>query len=416
MLRVAALAAIACAHAKVVLPAEASSPPEPRRSKRSGGALPVVAGVAAVLGGAAAVPMVRRTAVDVARKLLDRDDPLAGLGPEDIPASAATSDAEAAPAGLPREPPSRNAAQADLGDGEQFTLTPDRLSTIAELNSKLEAIAPQLASVPVFTAAVGNGTSPLTVPAEDGQKLAYFFTEHADAEAFLRAVRDNTGLELQAKIIGVSLADIIAAYSAPEAHEAKETFVIIPTMSEVAAARHIMRASGKAEADPTALGPGNGLVPLFWCEALAVQTASGKQRKVLFFRLADLRQMWQGLADARKEQGEVEEMPDGPTVQVSDLQTMAALLVSTNKTDDVMFLPSSAALKRAQGSQVRPRAQQPGQSVAPSASAMSAAGADGAAADALDEDEEHTASSDDGSADAGMDVFEGEEEDATGGI
>ena len=70
-----------------------------------------------------------------------------------------------------------------------------------------------LGSVPVFTAAVGNGTSPLTVPAQDGSKLAYFFAEQADAEAFLRAVKQSAGADLAATVIGVSLADIIKATS-----------------------------------------------------------------------------------------------------------------------------------------------------------------------------------------------------------
>ena len=119
--------------------------------------------------------------------------------------------------------------------------------------------------MPVFTAAVGNGTSPLTVPAEDGRKLAYFFTEHADAAAFLRAVKANAGADLgaefNAQVIGVSLADIIKAYSSPEAKGARETFVLIPTMAEVAAARQLMRAAGNAAAaDGAELGPGSGLV------------------------------------------------------------------------------------------------------------------------------------------------------------
>lgn len=360
-------------------------------------------------GAAAAMPAVRRSVVNAVRKLLDGDDPLADLGPDDMMAGAGPANAEAEPASQPI----RNAAQADLGNGEQFTLTPEKLSAIAELNSKLKAVAPLLASVPVFTAAVGNGTSPLTVPTEDGQKLCYFFTERVDAEAFLSAVQENTKLELKATIIGVALADIIAAYTTPEAQAARETFVIIPTMAEVAAARHIMRASGKAEAEQPALGPGNGLVPVFWCEALAVQTASGKQRKVLFLRLQDLRQMWEGLSDARKEQGEVDAMPEGPTVQVSDLQTMADLLVASNKTDDVMFLPSSNALKNARASQARPRG---GGGAGHSAGPTSATGADESAAAAAKDDAGADASdnrSDDGASEMGVDGFEGDEEDGT---
>jgi hypothetical protein len=243
-----------------------------------------------------------------------------------------------------------------MADAEKFALTPDKLGAIADLNPNLEAIAPLLVPVPVFTAAVGNGTSPLTVPTEDGRKLAYFFTEHADAQAFLSAIRQSANIDIDAQIIGASLADIINAYSTPEAKAAKETFVVIPTMAEVAAARQLMRAAGK---DPSApeqvnkVGPHSGLVPVFWSESLAVQSAGGKQRKVLFFRMGDLSHMWKNLSAARKDAGEEgdEMMPSGPTVQVSDLQTMAGLLVEANKTNDVMFLPSSAAIKRVQSQQ-----------------------------------------------------------------
>lgn len=145
---------------------------------------------------------------------------------------------------------------------------------------QLEKLGEQLAAVPVFTAAVGNGTSPLTVPGENGQKLAYFFTESADAEAFLEAVVEHTGTGLDAQVIGVSLADIIKAYSNPAAVAAKETFVIIPTMSDVASARRLIRAAGMANSERSVLGPENGLVPIFWCDALAVQSSTGKQRKV----------------------------------------------------------------------------------------------------------------------------------------
>ena len=414
------------AHAKAAVdapPAESSSIVGPPSSKRS--PLPVIAGVAALGSAAAAVPIVRRSASGLVRKLLDRDE-LAGMRPPDGASSraaaaergavpGASSEAAASQAPARRTGSQSAAAGADL-EGEQFTLTPERLSKISELNSRLEEIVPLLASVPVFTAASGNGTSPLTVPSEDGKKLAYFFVEHADAEAFLRAVRENAGMpQLDAQVIGVSLADIIVAYSSPDARAAQETFVLIPTMSEVAAARHIIKRSGKEvpaydPAEPAKLGPANGLVPLFWCEALAVQTASksdaaGKQRKVLFFRLGDLQQMWKGLADARKEQGELEEMPDGPTVQVSDLQTMASLLVAANKTEDVIFLPSSNALQRAQGQTGRARSGGGGPPGAASAAdaADAADGADGAAPDV-------------GMPETGVDDFEGEEEDATGDL
>lgn len=236
-------------------------------------------------------------------------------------------------------------------------------------------------------------------------QLAYFFTEHADAAAFLRAVRENTGADLPATIIGVSLADIIKAYSSEEAKAAQETFVLIPTMAEVAAARQLMRAQGKPEPDAASLGPGNGLIPVFWSEALAVQSAGGKQRKVLFLKLGDLQAMWKNLADARKEAGELDELPDGPTVQVSDLQTMAGLLVSANKTADIMFLPSSTALKHARG-QSRAR------SGVPPGMAADDGAEDGASSmRPLGEASPADADGADGLAD-GVDDFEGEEEEA----
>jgi len=391
------VSALGCAHAAVDAPLEAPAARAP--SKRP---FPVVAGVAIVGGAAAAVPKVR----SAVRKLLNRDDPLAGLRPEDFMSEADAEPVEISSAGPPKSrdpralnPEAGNEAASmgvEVGDGDQFQLTPDRLSTISELNVELEKIVAQLASVPVFTAAVGNGTSPLTVPSEDGKKLAYFFTEHADAEAFLRAVRENTGVELAAQVIGVSLADIIAAYGSDEAKQAKETFVIIPTMGEVAAARHIMKRAGKAEAMEV-LGAGSGLVPLFWCEQLAVQSAGGQQRKVLFFKLGDLQAMWKSLADARKEQGEIDELPEGPTVQVSDLQTMAGLLVSANKTDEVMFLPSSTALRFAQGQSGRAGTRgggPPGMSLGGEEAAAAAGGED----------------MPEGGADVGVDDFQGEEE------
>ena len=43
-------------------------------------------------------------------------------------------------------------------------------------------MADLLGGVPVFTVTVGGSASPLTVPGPDGQKIAYFFFEAADAE------------------------------------------------------------------------------------------------------------------------------------------------------------------------------------------------------------------------------------------
>ena len=370
----------------------ADAPAAGTRDKAQKNPLPRMLGglglVGAIVG---AVPPCRRAV----RGFLGADDGLEGVVPPRSPPVSSRQGSEA--------PATPDSSVEDTGvksspvEREKFSLTPDKLGTISDLNPQLEKMGAELASVPVFTAAVGNGTSPLTVPTED-RKLAYFFTERADAEAFLDAVRANTGADIKAQVIGVSLADIIRAYSSPAAKEAKEvsalptpdlreihpsarmhedawprlrirtpqtircshlitarrlprcaqSFVLIPTMPEVAAARELMRRAGKP-ADPAELSAATGLVPLFWAEELAVQSAAGKQRKVLFFRLADLQTMWQSLVDARREQGELEELPDGPKVRVSDLQTMSELLVAANKTDEIMFMPSSEALKYAQG-------------------------------------------------------------------
>ncbi len=363
MAKSATLLAVAClvgtASSRSVAPAPSSTAPaeaEPAKKTERGGRLstPVVIGG---VGGVAllAIPPARRAVVSGIQKLLNRDGALGEPPPSYRRSKAAEAAADgggddgAAPAsesesasGMP------STSRPGQQEAEQFALTPERLATIAELNPKLEQIGPQLMTVPVFTAAVGNGTSPLTVPTDNGRKLAYFFTERSDAEAFLRAVRSNSGVELDAQVIGVSLADIVHAYSLPAAVEANETYVLIPTMAEVAAARHLLHLAGKEEPDPSVLGPGTGLIPVFWSEHLAVQTASGKQRKVLFLRLGDLHTMWQNLSDARKASGELDELPDGPTVMVSSLQMMAGILTDANKTDEVMFLPSSNALRQAQ--------------------------------------------------------------------
>jgi len=380
--------------------------PEVDASPQRKSKLPAVLSAGIGLGGivVGSVPGARRAV----RKLIGQEALDLGKPPSRASSSTASSqqsdgsdsDVVDSPAAKPKP------VQSDASDAQRFTLTPDKLATISDFNPQLEEIVGSLDSVPVFTAAVGNGTSPLTVPADNGRKLAYFFTEHADAEAFLGAVRENIGAELQAQVIGVSLSDIVRAYSSTEAKEAKETFVLIPTMAEVAVARRLIVAAKAETADTTEdteddlakLGPGNGLVPIFWSDALAVQTAGGKQRKVLFFRFGDLQQMWKGLADARKESGELDDLPEGPTVQVSSLQSMAGLLASANKTDDVMFLPSSSALRRAQAGRQ------------PEASG-------GGGSDAVPSSEEDADTSEDvvDASEAFGDGFEGEEEDATGG-
>lgn len=160
-----AIALAATTAAEVGTAAEAAPARAPSRKR-----LPVVAGLgsAAVLG---AVPAVRRSASGLVKRLLNHDDPLAGLKPDD---AAPSRPSEADGGATTRGPAGGDAAAGSTAvRGEQFQLTPDRLSSIADMNPQLEEIASDLASVPVFTAAVGNGTSPLTVPAEDGKKVSH---------------------------------------------------------------------------------------------------------------------------------------------------------------------------------------------------------------------------------------------------
>lgn len=289
-----ALLALAC------VAAEAPAAEAPVVTRPRGNRLGAVCKLGVVGGsiGLLAAPTCRQAVVSRVRRLLQKDDESVSFDPEPPSASEAASppaprssepevSETAASATTAAAAPAETPGQATADDeGEKFALTPERLQAIATLNPQLDKIKDQLAAVPVFTAAVGNGTSPLTVPGEDGQKLAYFFTESADAEQFLQAVMEHTGTDLDAQVIGVSLSDIIKAYSNPAAVAAKETFVLIPTMAEVGAARQLIKGSEQPKPqNAAALGPGNGLVPIFWSETLAVQAASGKQRKVLFFRL-----------------------------------------------------------------------------------------------------------------------------------
>lgn len=204
---------------------------------RKGGGFVRPAVLASVTGVAGV--MARRPLMSKLRQLLGREEEEV----EDAMDTGSQPDPEVSEA---RSEATRAAATDSLDEsGEKFALTPERLTAIATLNPQvcaprhaccpsvgpstmpcltpslstsliaadspwqLEKVGASLTAVPVFTAAVSNGTSPLTVPGEDGQKLAYFFTESADAEAFLAAVREHTGTTLEAQVIGVSLADIV---------------------------------------------------------------------------------------------------------------------------------------------------------------------------------------------------------------
>ena len=135
--------------------------------------------------------------------------------------------------------------------------------------------------------------------------------------------------------------------------------------------------------------------------------------QVLFFRVGDLQHMWKNLSEARKQAGEDADeqgdMPDGPVVQVSDMQSMARLIIDTNKTDDVMFLPSSAALRAAQGQGIETAKAR----AAGSAGAADAATDAGGSAEDASADGEEGGAADDADGDDTL-AFEGEEEDAGG--
>lgn len=147
---------------------ESSTVPAVRRGRRP--ALPLVA--SGLLGSSALVPSCRRAV----RRLFDRSGAKDAAPIDDSAVSSSVDDAAADRADVASPSPSESAAASagqpsPTAEAERFALTPDKLATIAELNPRLEAISPLLAAVPVFTAAVGNGTSPLTVPTEGGRKV-----------------------------------------------------------------------------------------------------------------------------------------------------------------------------------------------------------------------------------------------------
>lgn len=350
----------------------------PKGRSRGGGA-GMIAG--AVLGGSAVAGGIAYAGVTLARRSKSRSQS------EAEPAAPATDSSSTATASAGTGTASKQSASASkqsagteasskqsgggvgvqsklagVDDDMTFSLSPERLTVISELNSRLEPLADHLATVPIFTVTLGGRTSPLTVPGPDGQKLAYFFFEAADAAAFLRAVVEQTGMKMEAGVVGLRLSEVVRAYGSETAAAAKETFVLIPMMSEVAMARKLVKqrelaleAAGRPvpERDDDTLDATNGLVPVFWSESLAVQTAAGKRRKLLFFREADLQMMWANLTATRQQAAQAEgdeavaaaaALPTYPTVQVSDLQTVSLAMVEANATEAFVFRPSSMAL------------------------------------------------------------------------
>lgn len=345
----------ACARMQTPPPVTVTDSPKGR--SRGGGAGMIVG---AVLGGSAVAGGIAYAGVTLAaRRSKSRPQP------EAESAAPAADTSSTAGASAPAPPPSKQSAGgvgvqsklAGVDDDMTFSLSPERLTVISELNSRLEPLADHLATVPIFTVTLGGKTSPLTVPGPDGQKLAYFFFEAADAAAFLRAVVDQTGMKMEAGVVGLRLSEVVRAYGSETAAAAKETFVLIPMMSEVAMARKLVKqrelaleASGQPvpERDDDKLDATNGLVPVFWSESLAVQTAAGKRRKLLFFREVDLQMMWANLTATRKQadpdDADTASLPTYPTVQVSDLSTVSLAMVEANATEAFVFRPSSMAL------------------------------------------------------------------------
>ena len=257
----------ACARMQTPPPVTVTDSPKGR--SRGGGAGMIVG---AVLGGSAVAGGIAYAGVTLAaRRSKSRPQP------EAESAAPAADTSSTAGASAPAPPPSKQSAGgvgvqsklAGVDDDMTFSLSPERLTVISELNSRLEPLADHLATVPIFTVTLGGKTSPLTVPGPDGQKLAYFFFEAADAAAFLRAVVDQTGMKMEAGVVGLRLSEVVRAYGSETAAAAKETFVLIPMMSEVAMARKLVKqrelaleASGQPvpERDDDKLDATNGLV------------------------------------------------------------------------------------------------------------------------------------------------------------
>ena len=61
------------------------------------------------------------------------------------------------------------------------------------------------------------------MPGPDGQKIAYFFFEAADAAAFLRAVVEQASPSLDVGIVGLRLSEVVRAYGSEAAAKAKAT-------------------------------------------------------------------------------------------------------------------------------------------------------------------------------------------------
>jgi|TARA_B100000513_G_scaffold101238_1_gene43329 hypothetical protein len=318
--------------------------------KSSGPPLGLAAAIVGAGGAvaAAATPAVRRAINSKLRELLGREDDLTRPPTERTAPTAARADPLDADTSSASEAGSAasSAGSAEAPGGEEpLVLSPERLSMLAQLSPQLEPLVEQLERIPAFTVTVGNTSAPLTVKAPDGSRLAYFFLEYVDAELFRRRLLEQPQMQqdnVEMQVAALGLADVVRAYSQPSAKEQNEHFVLIPTMAAVSSARKLLADRGQEEAAASSLSVANGLVPVFWVQPLAMKTSEGKQRKILFFRESDCVAMWKNVSgSAVNETAEFEE----PEMMFSSLQSVAAHLTATNKTDDVVFFPSNTALR-----------------------------------------------------------------------
>lgn len=303
--------------------------------------LPLIASITAGGGAAAfAIPGTRRAVSGLLRRIRGADDLMA----DDLD-DLATDERSSSEAAAAAEARSERAADGGSQGAGQLVLSPERLSVISERSSLLAPMAEQLSVVPVFMVTLNGSTTPLSVRAPEGGRLAYFFLEYTDADFFRKkVVEQKAGME--ASVAALSLADVVRAYSTPAAAEAKENFVAIPTMKAVIAARALLKAKGDDESGwDSKLSAASGLVPVFWIQAMASQTESGKQRKIIFFRPEDALNMWANISVTNAQAEGVDPPTEPPEILVADLQTLCAHLAESDQMDDVVFAPSSAALR-----------------------------------------------------------------------
>merc|ERR1712087_23826 len=172
---VALIALIApCACARSLRATVSSRSTEDQHDTLAGsGRLPLIASLTASSSAVIfAIPGARRAVGSLIRRMRGAD--LLAADEEDSLASQQAGD-EAAAGG---------SGSTNAGGPSQLVLSPERLSVIAERSSLLTPMAKQLSSIPVFMVGLNQSTTPLSVRAPDGGRLAYFFMEYVDADFF----------------------------------------------------------------------------------------------------------------------------------------------------------------------------------------------------------------------------------------